>query len=195
MQRAGRTLLGGLVLLILLFAICAGVVIHATSFSNANRALVLRSIQVVQAAETLLTQLQDAETGQRGYILTRQEQYLAPYRTAIVQIPPTFDALRSLLTNGPAEIDQVARLQDAIHTKLFELAKTVDVAQNQGFDAATKIVLTDVGKKAMDEIRQTIRALVATEGEIATTKRADEYFWVASISSSPSSAARSFSPP
>jgi signal transduction histidine kinase/CheY-like chemotaxis protein len=177
MQRAGRTLLGGLVLLILLFAICAGVVIHATSSSNANRALVLRSIQVVQAAEALLTQLQDAETGQRGYILTRQEQYLAPYRAAIVQIPPTFDALRSLLANGPAEIDQVARLQDAIHTKLFELAKTVDVAQNQGFDAATKIVLTDVGKKAMDEIRQTIRVLVATEGEIATTKRADEYFW------------------
>jgi PAS domain S-box-containing protein len=177
MQRAGRTLVGGLVLLILLFAICAGVVIHATSSSNANRASVLHGIQIVQAAETLLTLLQDAETGQRGYILTRQEQYLAPYRVAIVQIPPTFDTLRSLLTNDPAETDQVSRLQDAIHTKLFELAKTVDVAQNQGFDAAAKIVLTDVGKKAMDEIRQTIRALVAEEQEMGAIKRADVYFW------------------
>jgi len=177
MRRAGRALLGTLILLILLLAICAVVVFHATTSSDANRRLAQHSIAVIQAAELLLTQVQDAETGQRGYILTRQEQYLAPYRAAIVEIPATFDRLRGLLTSTPAELDAAGHLQDAIHDKLFELAKTVDVAQNLGFDEAVKIVLTDAGKKAMDEIRETTRGLVQQESDLVTTNRAGVYFW------------------
>ncbi len=177
MKRASRTLLGGLILLILLLAICAGVVWHATSSSWASRRLAQHSIAVMQAAETLLSEVQDAETGQRGYILTRQEQYLAPFRAALTQIPPAFDGLRALLTNTPAEADVAERLRGAIHTKLFELAKTVEVAQNEGFDAAVKIVLTDIGKQAMDEIRGTIRSLVQQESEIVSANRADVYYW------------------
>ena len=176
MQRAGRTLLGALILLILLLAICAAVVYHATSSSAQNRKLAQHSIAVMQSAEALLSLVQDAETGQRGFILTRRQQYLGPFQAAIVQIPPAFDALRSLLT-GPAESADADRLRDSIHTKLFELEKTVDVAQNQGFDAAAQIVLTDVGKQAMDDIRQTIRRLVAAEGDLLAANRADVYFW------------------
>src|SRR5579862_6588897 len=104
MQRAGRTLLGALILLILLLAICAAVVYQATSSSSANRKLAQHSLAVMQAAEALLTYVQDAETGQRGYILTHQQQYLAPYQAASVQIPPAFDTLRGLLTATPAEV-------------------------------------------------------------------------------------------
>ena len=177
MQRAGRTLLGALILLILLLAICAAVVYHATSSSAENRKLAQHSLAVMQSAEALLTLVQDAETGQRGYILTHQQQYLSPYQAASVQIPPAFDTLRSLLTTTPAEIEKADRLRGAIHTKLFELQKTIDVAQSQGFDAATQIVLTDVGKQAMDEIRATIRGLVSDEGDLLNTNRADVYFW------------------
>ena len=177
MQRAGKTLLGALVLLILLLAICAAVVYHATSSSNANRRLAQHSIAVMQAAEALLSLVQDAETGQRGYILTRQQQYLAPFQAAMVQIPPAFDSLRALLTATPAESGKADTLREAIHTKLFELQKTVDVAQSQGFDAATQIVLTDVGKQAMDEIRDTIRGLVASENGLLSTNRADVDYW------------------
>ena len=177
MQRAGRTLLGALILLILLLAICAAVVYHATASSGANRKLAQHSIAVMQSAEALLSLMQDAETGQRGYILTRRQQYLGPYQSAMVQIPPAFDALRSLLTTTPAEIEKADRLRGAIHTKLYELQKTIDVAQSQGFDAATQIVLTDVGKQAMDEIRETIRGLVSDEGDLLNTNRADVYFW------------------
>jgi len=176
MQRAGRTLLGALILLILLLAICAAVVYHATSSSAENRRLAQHSIAVMQSAEALLSLTQDAETGQRGYILTRRQQYLGPYQSAMVKIPPAFDTLRGLLTS-PAETPDADRLRDAIHTKLFELQKTIDVAQTQGFDAATQIVLTDVGKQAMDEIRQTIRGLVAAEGDLLAANRADVYFW------------------
>src|SRR5690348_786409 len=152
MQRASRTLLGALILLILLLGLCAAVVWHATDSSWASRRIAQHSIAVMQAAELLLTEVQDAETGQRGYILTRQEQYLAPFRAALTQIPVAFDTLRGLLTNAPSEADVAERLRGAIHTKLFELAKTVEVAQNEGFDSAVKIVLTDIGKQAMDEI-------------------------------------------
>jgi signal transduction histidine kinase/DNA-binding response OmpR family regulator len=177
MQRMGKTLVGALVLLTLLLVICACLVISATTSSNANRALALHGIQVVQAAEKLLTEVQDAETGQRGYILTHQEQYLAPYRAAILDIPPTFDVLRSLLTATADEVAQADRLQAAIHTKLYELEKTVEVAQKQGFDDALKIVQTDVGKKAMDEIRQTVQALVEEETALTAAKRANVYYW------------------
>ncbi len=177
MQRASRTLLGGLILLILLLAICAGVVWHATSSSSVSRKLAQHSVAVMEAAELLLTEVQDAETGQRGYILTRQEQYLAPYRAAITAIPTAFDSLRALLTNTPAETDVAERLRGAIHVKLFELAKSVEVAENEGFDAAVKIVLTDIGKQAMDQIRDTIRTLVQQESEIVSANRNDIYFW------------------
>src|SRR5262249_54955346 len=177
MQRAGKTLLGALILLILLLAICAVVVYHATSSSNANSKLAQHSIAVMQAAEALLTQVQDAETGQRGYILTHQDRYLGPYRAAITQIPETFDALRALLASTPDELKGADRLRDAIHTKLFELQKSIDVAESQGFDAATQIVMTDVGKHAMDEIRGTVHDLVAQESELGAISRADVAFW------------------
>ena len=85
MRVVERTLLGGLVLLVFLLAICGGLIFRFSAESNADREALNHTFQVIRAAQTLFAQIQAAETGQRGYILTQRDDYLAPYDRAIVE--------------------------------------------------------------------------------------------------------------
>jgi signal transduction histidine kinase len=102
----------------------------------------------------LLTQLDDAETGQRGYLITGQRPYLEPYESAKSAIHQTVKSLDALIYI-PAE--------PLIEAKLSELEETIHLRQTSGFAAARQVVLSDRGKRAMDEIRQVIGEMQARE--------------------------------
>ena len=101
----------------------------------------------------LLMQLTNAETGQRGYLLMGDDTYLAPYQGALGNVRKSFEDLRGLTVDSPQQekrLDEIGRLID---NKLSELKRTIDTRRADGFDAALKIVATDVGKLDMDKIR------------------------------------------
>ncbi|ERH48246.1 diguanylate cyclase (GGDEF) domain-containing protein [Ectopseudomonas chengduensis] len=108
---------------------------------------------------SLLSILQDAEIGQRGYLLTGNEQYLAPYERAIGQL----DEQLLLLVETPMlraykpDIDAIAGLSQL---KRNELAQTIVVRREQGQNAAQRILAEDVGKLYMDEMRVRIGNIV-----------------------------------
>lgn len=101
----------------------------------------------------LLLALTDAETGQRGYLITGNESYLAPYQSALVNIKKIFDDLHGLTTDNPQEQSRLDAIAPLIDGKLAVLRQTIDLRRTEGFDAALKIVQSDAGKIDMDKIR------------------------------------------
>ncbi len=109
-----------------------------------------RSRSVLESVQRLFSTVQDAETGQRGYLLTGDEKYLTPYYLAIQLASGEMARLKSLL----ARPDDAPRLSSAIDQKFAELHKTIDLRRAKGLQAALDVVLTGRGKMLMDEIRE-----------------------------------------
>jgi methyl-accepting chemotaxis protein len=153
-------------------------VVMAVSYRNANRVIdndawVTHTYQVRTALADLLSEMKDAETGQRGYIITGEDSYLAPYESALSQIKSTFDDVRMLTSDNPDQQRRFTNLAPVIDAKLAELKQTIDLRRSQGFDAAVKVVQTNAGRDSMDRIRALVGAADQTERELLA-QRAEE---------------------
>jgi signal transduction histidine kinase len=113
-----------------------------------------------RAAIDLRTTMQDAETGQRGYIITLEDQYLEPYNDAIALIDGEMDELRRVLAPYPEAQSPFAQLEADIALKLNELSETIALAQSGDVQGAIEQVRTDRGKDAMDSSRAFINGLI-----------------------------------
>ena len=125
----------------------------------------------------ILSTVKDAETGQRGYLLTGNDAYLEPYTNALRRIPDEIRRLGGQVGNSELDHDQVERLRDAITKKLTELERTIALRQTLGLDAALKVVKTDVGKNYMDDIRQQIGILSDNERWAVSEQARRSSFW------------------
>jgi methyl-accepting chemotaxis protein len=101
----------------------------------------------------LLSEMKDAETGQRGYLLTGVDSYLQPHDAAVQEIGGTFADIVRLTADNPRQQRRLASLSQVIDSKLAELKQTIDLRRTQNLDAALKIVLNNSGKIFMDQIR------------------------------------------
>ncbi len=104
----------------------------------------------------LLTTIQDAETGQRGYLLTRREEYLAPYSDAAETLADKRARLVAAIQDKPAYAAKLPGLQAALIAKLNEIGRTIDLVNAGRTDEAIDIVRADSGLIYMREIRQTL---------------------------------------
>jgi CheY-like chemotaxis protein/CHASE3 domain sensor protein len=118
-----------------------------------------RSAQLVERSQATLSTLQDAETGQRGYLLTGDDQYLAPYRQAQIDIEGQLQSLTDLAHTDPALSEHVQALRTLTDEKLKELAETIRLRRAGDTAAALAIVRNDSGKIYMDRIRVRISAI------------------------------------
>ena len=111
---------------------------------------------------SLLQNMLDAETGQRGYLLTGDQKYLGSYGDAIAQVTPALDKLRDLYLNDRSQGAQFAELARSVSKKLAELEVTVKLRQLGGeTENWMQVVRTDVGRSYMDAVRDKGNALIA----------------------------------
>ena len=120
---------------------------------------VVHSQETITAIDGLLSSAQDAETGQRGFLLTGNERYLEPYRNALAMIGSRIDTITQLTVDNPSQQARVKVLRGFIDDKLAELKETIDLRRTKGVDAALAVVTTDRGKAAMDAIRTQLTAM------------------------------------
>ena len=119
----------------------------------------VHTYQVLDNLQGVLSALQNAETGQRGYLLVGQEQYLAPYRNGIAVVYQYTRNLRKLTADDPGQQRRLDALEPLIASKLAELKKTIDLRKSKGFEAALQVVRTGEGKQTMDGIRNIVAAM------------------------------------
>ena len=126
-------------------------------------ALVIRSQQTMTALGDVLSAVQDAETGQRGYLLTGDDSYLEPYRTALGVASTRLEAMERALADDPAQVDGLRMLGRRVQDKLDELHETIELRRTQGLEPALAVVTSNRGKAAMDDIRARLAAMGAIE--------------------------------
>jgi PAS domain S-box-containing protein len=135
----------------------------------------LRSTSETQLVlEHTLSVLRDAETGQRGYLLTHRAEYLAPYEQAIEQIRTQLGALATLLADDPVAQRSLDELEALVQVKTEEITRTVELERSGASAEALAVVLTDAGRFAMGEIRAVIQRMQADQARKLDAQLASE---------------------
>jgi signal transduction histidine kinase len=160
----------GVAAVVFVFALLLIMTIGAFAFLQAEQAA-HRATDTALEAKTALLDFQqtllDAETGQRGYLLTRNESYLRPYDLARNRLPAYMHRLSDSLGQDAHGREAYADLADLAGEKMAELSTTLALFREGNRDAAVNIVRSDFGRDTMDMIRDEIAPLiVATEGRI-----------------------------
>jgi methyl-accepting chemotaxis protein len=130
--------------------------------------------QVITTVNQVTTTLLNAETGQRGYIITGDASYLEPYNGAQASLDSEIKTLRDLTSDNPTEQQNIDVLQTLAADKMAVLTTTIQVRTTQGFEAAQTIVLTGTGKTIMDNIRTTITGMLNTEQTLLAARLASQ---------------------
>jgi signal transduction histidine kinase len=128
---------------------------------------------VVGASNDLLVALLNAETGQRGYLLTSKPIYLQPYHTALSEVPADQRRLGSQVSAVPGGRRYLARLDTLVAAKMAELGKTVNLARAGDHAGALRIVDTGEGKQVMDQARGVIADLQGAAVAAGASRRSD----------------------
>ncbi len=133
----------------------------------------------IERLNALLSLLKDAETGQRGYLLTGDERYLEPYEDAIAALWERQRELRVGLADRPRQRERLDALQPLVAAKLEGLHRTIELRRDGDAEAAIRLVRTGEGRVLMDRIRETIAQMVAAERARHDARRqGGEALWV-----------------
>jgi signal transduction histidine kinase len=146
----------------LLIIIAFSLWVTASTTADAN--LVIRERHVRELGVGLLDLLQDMETGNRGYLLTRDRSFLAPYEAAEPKVGTVLKEFKESLANDSAATPLLARLTADIAAKLQLMATTNASAAAGRVDAAAELAQLARGKAAMDDIRDTLGQLIGRSG-------------------------------
>ena len=144
---------------------------HLGSATHARRE-VIHTHWVIEQNQALFSLIQDAETGERGYLLTHDRTYLAPFVAAARAIPMAERRLARLVADNPSQSARVSGLNTMVSGRLAYLAHAVRVADGQGFASAITTAHTGIGARAMAAIR-VLTAQVSAVEEALLERRTD----------------------
>ncbi len=152
---------------VLLLALGLGAAVWNSAATHQAARVVERNAALSDGTERLLAALRDIERGQRGYIITGQDEYLVPYTAGLLRIDPLLDRLRGLGFD-------LATLPDAVATKRATTMHGVESFRTRGFDAAVAFVRSGEGRASMEAVRaQTDRLQADAARRIAKARHAD----------------------
>lgn len=152
--------------------------IYGNLSRTARQEDIQRKFQAVRQYGDLLTLMVDAETGERGYILTQRDEYLEPYRTAVDEIPKTIAQLKETVEAEPGEkprlerIEGLSKIQELVNRQLANLKKSQTFTTNGKSRDELNLQLQN-GKSTMDKIRVAINTMQNRE-ETLLSERIEE---------------------
>jgi methyl-accepting chemotaxis protein len=146
---------------------------RATESLARTSRLVAHTHVVLEHLTNLLGHLKDAETGQRGFIITGDEAFLEPFRTGSNAVAGTVKALRALTADNRSQQDRIAEAEPLIAGKLAELRQSIQLRKTSGLEAATKLVQSGAGKKYMDDLRRVLTEMEQMERELLRQRSAE----------------------
>jgi PAS domain S-box-containing protein len=153
----------GLGVVVALLVVSAGVVYRDTRQLHSDAYRLAHTYDVLDSVGDLLSTITEAETGQRGFLITGDERYLEPYEDAVAAVDGKIDRLKRLTQDNQRQQARIPRLQELIRAKLDELRSTIALRKGPGFAPAQREVVTHLGKNRMDAIRAHIAVMQADE--------------------------------
>ncbi|NOJ83501.1 methyl-accepting chemotaxis protein [Myxococcus xanthus] len=186
MSIGNRIALGfGLSLLMLL--IVAGVAFQGANQLTTSTAGLLTAHENFRIIREVRALLMDAESGQRGFILTGDEAYLVPYREAAVALQNDLSRLRDAMANHPHQRARLNRLEPIVTQRVNRLEEGIRLRRQEGLEAGAKFIQAGQGREVMLQVKQVIDEMLVAEqerwDEHATAARdmAQRILWVLGI--------------
>jgi PAS domain S-box-containing protein len=131
-----------------------------------DRAWITHTQTVLEMLGDVRSNITDTETGERGYLLTGEDAYLAPYDRGLRELRRNLDALRQLTLDNPLQQSALHRLDSLVAAKLQFLADRIHIRRQQGLDAAVAAVREGPGKHLMEQINALLGEMKAEEDRL-----------------------------
>jgi signal transduction histidine kinase/ActR/RegA family two-component response regulator len=165
-----------LVALIAGFAILAVAVLATVALSATqprSYAWINHTLKVENQVRTVMSRLVDAETGQRGYLITGREDYLDPYNVAAAKLDGDLATLRDLVADNPMQLANAERLRADAAERVILLRRTLDLYRRGDRDGAVAVVKAGRGKALMEDSRGVVRDMLAEEERLLVKRNQD----------------------
>jgi signal transduction histidine kinase/CheY-like chemotaxis protein len=168
-----RTLVIGFIVILIVLLGNIALSYRATHVIIEHERLVTHTYKVIGELDATLANLIDAETGQRGFLITGIDSYLDPYNEAIATIDDHLQSIRNLIADNPIQQRLLSTLEQNINERLGIIAESLRLRRQEGFEAARNIVLTNKGRTAMDAIRDIIAKMKIEEDKLLQQRTAE----------------------
>ena len=159
--------------LVAILALVGGGAWERLDATRSSRRWSQHSYEVIDTLQALGIAVRDAETGQRGFLLTGSDAYLAPYQAALGRAAFLQGELQRLTADDPQIQAQLRDLSPALQGKLEELAQTVELRREVGLEAALQLVRTDAGRLLMTRVEASLAAMTAEERVLLDARLAE----------------------
>ena len=145
------------------------------SYENTQRLMqtsnmVVHTTEVLGNTNELLSDLQDVETGQRGYIITGRDEFLEPYNKGVVSSARSFSKLRALTSDNPRQQRRLELLQPIMKDLIAHAQSIIKLRKEEGFESAAKVTESSAGKRLMDAIRKVVADMIAEENDLLSIR-------------------------
>ncbi|HTX50723.1 MAG TPA: CHASE3 domain-containing protein, partial [Caulobacteraceae bacterium] len=132
---------------------------------GAERAWVQHSRAVIGQIQLLRGSIEDAEQGERGYLVTGDDSYLEPYVKANATLPAEESRLVAMVSDNPGQTNSAKGLVQAIETRRASIGQVIAAAKSGDVDAARRLVRLGEGRGQMSEIRARVSAITQAEAD------------------------------
>jgi len=149
-----------------------GIAVGASVYQQRGSEAVRHALAVEGRLGRVLSAVQDAETGQRGYLLTEDENFLPPFRNGRSKVNGEITRLNDLLRDDDSQRAELDGLILLIRDKLGELGATIDLHRSGDTEASRTLVREGSGRRLMDEIRTVVRRMEAQESSLMERREA-----------------------
>jgi methyl-accepting chemotaxis protein len=170
----GNKIASGFGLGLAVLLVVGAVSYDSTTKVSSSAEWVRHTHEVLTGLDGLLSGMKDAETGQRGYIITGESRYLEPFNAARDLVDQKLNSVRGLTSDNPIQQQRLQALGPLVDGKFTELQTVIDLRKTKGFAAASQEILTDKGKNLMDAIRKQVNAMVSEETGLLDKRSAEE---------------------
>ena len=135
-----------------------------------------RARDASRATSRLLATVLDAETGQRGYLLTKSTSYLTPFQDAVNAMPEALEQFRAAIETLPIDKIHGVRAAQLAQAKIAELKRTVDEAESGQEPEALLLVKSGTGDRLMQELRKVATTLEQSYDRYAAAEQSSSEF-------------------
>lgn len=150
-----------------LVLVCLAAVVSLLLMQGMDRQLrdITDTYAVRDTARELVNVMSQAEASQRGYLLTRDAQFLDPYHTAATRVDAYVQTLLEMAADDQAQLERVRSITGDIAGKMAEMARTVELVATARQDEAQSLTETGMGARLMSEVRGTLEDFIAEENQ------------------------------
>ncbi len=158
--------LAGLTAVVIFFFASGYITYNSLLALRNNGDSVSHTHDVLTMCNTILSLMKDAETGQRGYVLSGDATFLEPYTLALPQVETQIDRLQKLTRDNPLQQERISTLRNLTKARIEILGNVIDLRREKGFEEAKARITAGEGKEIMDRLRAVTADMLQTEREL-----------------------------